>query len=185
MTGSIAPAPERVFRQPAVDQDHRHAAPRRLDHDVRPQFGFHEQREIGLPMIEETAHENRHVDRHELMDDAARQPLLGEPAGGDGAGGHQHVDLARVDALDQRQHADQFADARAVQPDQRSGRARHDADAAPLGQAQAVLLAVPLPPRQQQRRKRRHRHRKQPVGAQRCRQPVAHGCGSRLRSTIS
>ena len=121
----IAPAPERALRQPAVDQDHRHAALRRLDHHVRPQIGFHEQRQIGPPVLEEAAHEVRHVDRHELMDDAARQPLLGQPAGGDGAGGHQHVDLARADALDQRQHADQFADARAVQPDQRSGRPRH------------------------------------------------------------
>ena len=76
----IAPAPERALRQPAIDQDHRHAAPRRLDHHVRPQIGFHEQREIGLPMIEEAAHEARHVERHELMDDAVRQPLLGQPA---------------------------------------------------------------------------------------------------------
>ena len=97
----IAPAPERVFRQPAIDQDHRHAAPRRLDHHVRPQIGFHEQRQIGLPVIEEAAHEARHIERHELMDDAARQPLLGQPARGDGAGGHQHVDAARADALDQ------------------------------------------------------------------------------------
>jgi len=99
-------------------------------------------------VIEKTPHEHRYVEWHELMDDAARQPLLGEPAGGDGAGGHQHVDLARVDTLDQRQHADQFADAGGVQPDQRPGRARHDADAAALRQAQAVFLAVPLPPRQ-------------------------------------
>ena len=140
VAGSMPPAPERILRQPAVDQDHRHAAPRRLDHDVRPQIRFHEQRQVGLPVIEEAAHEMRHVERHELMDDAARQPLLGEPARGDGAGGHQHADLARVDALDQRQHADQFADAGAMQPDQRAVRPRHGADAAPLAQAQRRAL---------------------------------------------
>ncbi len=75
-------------------------------------------------MVEEAAHEARHVERHELMDDAARQPLLGEPARGDGAGGHQHGDAARADALDQRQDADEFADAGAVQPDQRPVRPR-------------------------------------------------------------
>ena len=181
----IAPAPERIFRQPAVDQDHRHAAPGGLDHHVRPQVGFYEQRDIGPPMREEAAHEHRHVDRHELMNDAARQPLLGQPARGDGARSHQHIDLARADALDQRQHADQFADARAMQPNQRSRRPRHDADAAPLGKAQEMFLAAPLPPFQQHRRERRHRHREQPVGAQGCRQPVAHGALLPIRSAIS
>ena len=51
-------------------------AARRLHHQVRPQVGFHEQREIGPPMVEEAPHVARHVDRHELVDDAARQPLL-------------------------------------------------------------------------------------------------------------
>ena len=36
-------------------------------------------------MLDEAAHEARRVERHELMDDVSRQPLLGEVAGGDRA----------------------------------------------------------------------------------------------------
>jgi len=66
------PAPERIFREPPVDQDQGHAAIRGFDDHVRPEVGFHEQCEVGSPMIEEAADEARNVDRDELMHDAAR-----------------------------------------------------------------------------------------------------------------
>jgi hypothetical protein len=181
----ISPVPQGAFRQPAIDQDQRHAALRCLDHHVRPQIGFHEQREVRVPMIEEAAHEARHVERHELMNDAARQPLLGKPAGCDGAGSDQHADFALRDALDQGQDARQFADTGAMQPDQRARRPSDAGLPAPLGQPHAMLLAVLEPLRQQQRRQWRHRRRQQPIGAQRGRQRLTHGCWLPLPSAIS
>ena len=181
----IAPAPERILRQPRIDQDHRHGARRGLDDHVGPQVLFHEQREVRLPMVEEAAHEARHVERHELMDDAARQPLLGQPARGHRSGGHQHADPARAQPLDQRQGADEFADAGAVQPDQRPVRPRDARKPAPFRKPRPVLLAAPEPARQEQRRQGRHRRRQQPVGAQRGRQFAAHGAPRVPRSTSS
>ena len=179
----IAPALQRALRQPAIDQDHRHAALGGFDHQIRPQIGFHEQRQIRPPMVEKTAHVARHIERHELMDDAARQPVLGEFARGDGAGGHQHGDAAVGDEFDQRQHARQFADAGAMQPDQRNLRPRDEAFAAPFGQPRAMLLAALEAARQEQRRQRRHRRRQQPVGAQSGWQRLVHDCS--FRSAIA
>ena len=96
------PAIERALRQPAIDEDQRNAALRAHHDQVRPQIGFGEQREVGLPMIEEARDEPRRIERHELVDDARRQPLLGELRRGDGAGCDQHVEILRDDALDQR-----------------------------------------------------------------------------------
>ena len=133
------PAPERALRQPAVDQDQRDAALGARHDQVRPQIGFDEQREVGLPVVEEARDEARRVERHELMDHAGRQPLRGELRGGDRAGRHQHGDLARADALDQREDADEFADAGAVQPDQRAVRPLEAGLAAPLRAAAGDL----------------------------------------------
>ena len=120
-------------------------------HDqVRPQIGFDEQREIGPPVIEEARDEARRVERHELVDDARRQPLLGEFGRGHRAGGAQHVEVPRADALDQRDDREQFADARAVHPDQRARRARDLALAAALAQPRRMLLAALEPMRDEQ-----------------------------------
>ena len=118
--GNAPPAIERALGEPAVDQDQRHAAPRAGHDQVGPEIGFDEQREIGPPMIEEAPDEARRVERHELVDHARRQALLGEIGRGDGAGGAQHVELLLADALDQRDHRQQLADAGAVHPDQRA-----------------------------------------------------------------
>ena len=74
----MPPALERALRHAAVDQDQRHAALGARHDQVRPQIGFDEQRQVGLPVVEEARDEARRVERHELMDDARRQPLLGQ-----------------------------------------------------------------------------------------------------------
>ena len=89
------PAPERALRHPAVDQDQRNVARRRRHDQVRPQIGFHEQREIGPPVIEKARDEPRQVDRHELMDHARRQPFFGEPGRGHGPDVTSTVSRAR------------------------------------------------------------------------------------------
>ena len=83
-----------------VDQNHRYAARRYVDHHVWPKLGFHEQGEIRPPMIEKSAYEVWDIERNILMDHSARESLFGEPARGDGAGRYQHADAAGTDAID-------------------------------------------------------------------------------------
>ena len=122
--GRAAPAVERALGQPAVDQEERHAARGRRGDQVGPQIGFDEQRQIGLPMIEEPLDEARRIERHELVDRTRGQPLLGQRRRRHCARGAQHVEFPLADALDQRDDGEQFADTGAMHPDQRARRAR-------------------------------------------------------------
>ena len=179
------PAAERALRQPRIDQRHRHAARGGLDQRVRPQFGFDEQRELWPPVLEKARGKTRHVERHELMDDAGGQALRGDAARRDRAGGDEHAVPARAEPLDQRQHAEQFADARAVQPDQWPVRPREGGDAAALVDARADLLAAAQPLREQHVDQRFRGRRKEAIGGERGRQPLAHGASLPRLSAIS
>ena len=129
-------------------------------------------------MIEEPPDETRRVERHELVDGALRQPLLGEIGRGHGAGGAQHVEFLLADALDQRDDREQLADAGAVHPDQRARRTRDLALPVALADARRILLAALEPVRDERRRERRRRRRQQAVDVQRERQALRHGRAS-------
>ena len=174
--GDAPPTFEGPLGEPPVDEDQGHAAPGAGHDQVGPEIGLDEEREIGPPMIEEAPHETRRVERHELVDHALRQALLGEIGRGDGARGAQHLEVLLADALDQRDHRQQFADAGAVHPDQRARRTRDLALAVALAQARRMLLAALEPVRDERRRKRRSRPRQQAIGVQRERQPLRHHC---------
>ena len=75
-------------------------------------------------MIEEAADETRRVERDELVQHAGGQALLGERRRGHRAGGDEHCEILAAKALDQRNDRQHFADAGAVDPDQRTGRTR-------------------------------------------------------------
>ena len=92
--------------------------------EIGPQIGFDEQREIGTPVIEESTDELWCVERNELMHGAGGQALFGERRRGNGAGGHEHGEVHRAKAFDQRNDGEQLADAGAVQPNERPRRAR-------------------------------------------------------------
>ena len=144
-------------------------------HDqVRPQVGFGEQREVRLPVLDEARRIARRVERDELVDHVGRQALVGEPRRRDGAGGDQHIEIARPDALDQRDDGEHLADACAMRPDQRSGRAGDPRFAAPLGQALRMLLAAREPPREHDARHRRRERGEAAIGAQGPGQPFSH-----------
>jgi len=100
-------------------------------------------------MIEESSDETRYVERNELMHHPARQALLGETARGHGSGGNQNRDVARANALDQRQNTGELAYARAVQPDQWPLWPRNAAFATAFGQALAIFLSALDPARKQ------------------------------------
>ena len=69
--GRVAPAIVGALRHAAVDQDQRNVPLRAHQDQVRPQIGFGEQAEVGLPVIEEARDEARRIERNVLMDDAA------------------------------------------------------------------------------------------------------------------
>src|SRR6516165_11247909 len=96
-------------------------------------------------MIEETLDEAGRIESHKLVDCAVRQALLGETGRGDGAGGAEDIELPLAEPLDQRNHRQKFADARAVHPYQRPGRARDLAPAITFVDAGDVFFAMPEP----------------------------------------
>ena len=67
--GRPPPATERALRQSAVHKDQRNAALRTHHDQIRPQIGLGEEREIGFPVTEEARHEQRRIERNELVDD--------------------------------------------------------------------------------------------------------------------
>ena len=170
-----APAVERAFRHAAVDQDHRDAAVRTGQDQIGPQVGFNEERQIRLPVIEKSADKSRRVERNELMHRARRQALLGERRRGDGAGSDQHGEIHRPDALNERNDRQHFADAGAVQPDQRAIGTRYAGHAVTFAKPRRIFLAAFQAPRQQPRcHRRRRRDRSKPVQTQSKRQSNTH-----------
>ncbi len=139
----LQPAAKGARRDAAVQQHQRDLPPRRFDQQVRPEFRFDPQSEVGLPMIEEAPHPGHAIDRHELVDSASRQSIPHHRRRSDGAGGDQHGG-ALLQGRDHRQHRDRLADAGGVQPDQPAFRARQARLAQPLREADRILL----PPRQ-------------------------------------
>ncbi len=137
-----APALEGLFRHAAVDQDQRDPSPRRRHDQVRPQILFDEKAEIGPPVMQEAGHEARCVERDELMDHVVRQPVLHDFRGRDGARRHEHLHALLAKLSDQREDRDQFADARAMQPDQRTVGTLEGRLAVPLDQPLLDFLAA-------------------------------------------
>src|SRR5262245_56645525 len=174
-----------MLGQAGIDQDHRDASLRGLYHHVGPEFGFDKQREIRLPMIEKTADEAGNIERDELVNHAAAEPLFGKTARGDGACCDQHANAARPDPVDQRQDACKFADACAVQPHERTFWPRKTALTPSLGQALSVFLAALKTARKQNRGERSRRRGQQPINPQTSRQFAAQGLLLPVLSAIS
>src|SRR5215471_17712564 len=105
-------------------------------------------------MVVEALNEARHIERHELMDDGLRQPLLGHIRGAYRPGGAEHGEILAADTLDQRDDRQKLPDARAVNPDQRARRPRYAALAVALGKPHRMLAAALETMREQAWRKR-------------------------------
>ncbi len=67
-----SPTPGRSLGNPGVDERQSNAGVADRVHEVRPEFGLGEKHEIRLPMIEETPHRARQIQRHELVPDPGR-----------------------------------------------------------------------------------------------------------------
>ena len=117
------PARKRAMRHPSVDQHHRQPPRRARQDQIRPQIGFDEQRQRRPPVIEKARDITRRIVGHILMDDVGRKPLGDDRRRGHRARGQQDAQIQRAQPLDQRGGRQHFADAGAVNPDQRPVRA--------------------------------------------------------------
>ena len=168
-----APARKRAMRHPAVDQHHRQAPRRARQDQIGPQIGFDEQRQRWPPVIEKARDIARRIVRHVLVDDVGGKPLGDDRRRGHRARRQQDADIQRAQPFDQGGRRQHFADAGAVNPDQRPVRPDVRAHAAALADPRRILLALLQPPLDQRRRQRHHRRRQLPVDAQRHRQGVS------------
>ena len=164
--GRALPAPVGPSRQPRVDENRLHAAPRHRDERVGPKLRFRQDDDVGLPVVEEALDGAGQVERRELVRGARRQPRRHDAGGGRRSRGEEHVEAARRNGVDQRQQRHQFADARPVAPGEGSRRPGPAGMTRPLREARPVLLAAPLPPAQKPGRRRLDRGGRDLVGAQ-------------------
>src|SRR6516165_3870882 len=140
--GSPSPTLEGSLGKAAIDQKQWNTAPCACRNQIWPEVGFYEDREIGVPVIEETVHESRRVQRHELMNRSRRQAQLSYSGRGDGAGSAENAEPLVADARDERNHGEQLADACAVNPGQRTAWAGDVGAAVTLLQTLRILLAL-------------------------------------------
>ncbi len=169
------PGLERFFRHAAVDQQQRNARLGTRDDQVRPQIGFDENAEIGLPVRQKAVDETRRIERDELVQHVFRQPAFGDLGGGHSAGGNQHPHMALAQLADQRKHRGQFADACAMQPDQRTLGPFQGRLTVSLADPLLQFLAAAQTPLQPERSERRCGRHDAPIGAQGHGQAFSHG----------
>ncbi len=132
-----AQAPRAGLQRPG-QQQHRHAAPRRLEHEIGPAVELHEHDGARAPRLEQAGHGGRRVDRQPLVQIGARSPRGVAPAGR-GVVRHHHRRGVRQRAQrgDDRPRLLVLADRGGVEPDgaaqPRRGRPR------PLRQSPAAV----------------------------------------------
>ena len=126
------PAAKRPLADPPVD--HRQPRPRPLQFDdhVGPELAFRHQRRVGAPMLEEPANEQRAVERRILMQRARRQALREHRGRGQWSVVTSAVAPVRVMRSTKGRSDGSFADACAMQPDERSRRTGESGQAPPL-----------------------------------------------------
>src|SRR5437763_1843775 len=173
---SPPPTPERTLGQTPIDQDQRNCAMRAGDNQIGPKIRFNEKREIGLPMIEKPVYESWCVQSYELMNGSAWQPQLGNIRGGYRAGCAEHREAFVANAADERNDGKQLADARAVNPGERTGRTRDFALAVAFVETFRMLLPLLEAVREEHRSERRKAYGQQAVDLQCERGSLRHGC---------
>ena len=125
-------------------------------------------------MIEEALHEARRIERNELMQHALRQPLFGDRRGSDRARGDENHEILQPQPFDQRHRGKHFADACAMNPNQRARRPPQARFPAALRKSLGMLFAARQPSRQNLRRYRRSKNGRPAIQAQRQRETIRH-----------
>ena len=149
------PRTERPLRHPCVDDRQRkRTSPERVEHR-RPELRLHEEREVRLPVIEESPDRGGCVDRHELMDRVTRKARLGNLRGCHCACRQEQHQITPGEPVDQRHGCDRLTDTCAMHPHQRPRRAWLSSDAPSLATPRDVFLAVARPQAKQRAGDRR------------------------------
>ena len=163
----LHPAAERPLADPPVDHRQRRSRTLQFDDHIGPELALRHQRRVGAPMLDEPPHEQRTVERRILMQRARRQALREHGGRGHRSRGHQRGRAHARDALDKGQQHRGFADARAMQPDERPRRTGKAGQAPPLADASRILLAAPKPHRQDRPGQRRRQERGRSIANER------------------
>ena len=140
--GHLLPALERTVGNARVDEHKWHMPLIESNDRVGPDFGFGNQRQVGLPMIEKATHVTRHVEGHELMGRARRQTPRDQSAEVRVPGGDEDSQATLRQSLDHRKQGQRFADAGAMHPHQVALRSRAAGIAFPFAKSRAVLAAL-------------------------------------------
>ncbi|CEG09353.1 hypothetical protein BN961_02778 [Afipia felis] len=169
-----APARKRTRRHAPVDQDERHPPVGSRQQQVRPEIGFNEQRKTRLPVIEKALDESRDIEGNELMNDIRRKTPRDDLRRRARARSQKDAQIERAQPIDQFRRREHLADARAMNPDERSRRPREARTATTLINARRVFLALPQPASDKKARQRRRQSRRSPVNTKRHRQGISH-----------
>ncbi len=156
------PAPQRTRAHARVHKRQLHAARLGFEDEVGPKLALDEDSNVGAPMIQEPPHAigaiERGINMRRSRQGAARHQIGGCPR----AGGDQERKrrIARRQRFDQRKRHATLADARRMQPDQRTAGARCRIAPKAFAQTRRVLLAalgavVEVEPRERTQRRTR------------------------------
>jgi len=111
-------APFRTLRHPSVHEKERHAVTSGGPNVVRPQFGFHENDEVGLNEIEGAMDRPREVLRKVEQLDFLGQAFVGERVAGRGRGGDDDAQVREftLQGADKRERDHDFPHAHGLNP---------------------------------------------------------------------
>ncbi len=140
--GRVTPAFGGARRHAGIHKTEPHAAFFRGENKVRPQIGIDEQTDIRLPVIEKTCDSRLRIDRRELMDRARRQTFRHQLRACHRAACDERGTAGLQQHFEQRQRREAFANARAMDPDERALRPWRARETETLLQTRAVFLAA-------------------------------------------
>ena len=108
----------RTFRQPGVGDQRRNAGDRALPQQVRPQLGFHDQRQAGAGSSQKPRYRTGQIIRRVDMVNPLAQCLAHLAGAGQGGSGHQQrqIGIAVQQRPDQRQGGAGFAHRHGMNP---------------------------------------------------------------------
>lgn len=135
---------ERLWREACIDENSRYIAFFYFQDHIWPEFGFHPEDEIGVPVIHEGFCPCGVIDRKELVQGAFGEVFLHEFCRAFGAGCNQNVQgrILSQQGVDQDERGLGFTDAGGVQPVERALGSGQAGNAFAFIEARLVFFAM-------------------------------------------
>src|SRR5947209_17558665 len=158
---------ERFFRESRVYRNEWDSLLLYRVKNVRPDFGFRDQDDLGPPIVEKTQRVLMNIERKKLMKATLGQALAQHAGRAERAARHDNMKTSRNKFLHARQERQAFADARTVHPCHASAWTRQTCDAEALLHARRIFLAAPNAHPEQKRHERPASGRETSIGEKR------------------